>query len=313
MKQLLLAKKSLDDLLCAASDNKHELNRTLGPLQLTLLGIGGIIGAGIFVMTGQAAALYAGPSIAISFVFSGLACAFAALCYAEFAAMIPIAGSAYTYAYATMGELIAWIIGWNLVLEYLFSAGCVAIGWSGYMMSFLRDFGINLPPEMTAASGTHLINVPEQGWVMYTTQLASSLRDSGIDPHSLQHTTALLNVPAVAIVAFITWVLVRGIKDSAIFNDIIVAVKLGVVLLFILFGFHYVNTGNWTPFIPPNTGEWGHFGWSGIMRGAGVIFFAYIGFDAVSTAAQETKNPKRDMPIGILASLGVCTVLYILV
>ena len=313
MRQMLFAKKSLDELLCAAGDKKHQLNRTLGPVQLILLGVGGIIGAGIFVMTGQAAALYAGPGIAISFVFSGLACAFAALCYAEFAAMIPISGSAYTYAYATLGEFVAWIIGWNLVLEYMFSAGCVAIGWSGYMVSFLNDFGIHLPPQIIAATGTPFVMVPEQGWQVFTKQLAASLTASGIDPASLPSATAVLNVPAMAIVAIITMVLIRGIKDSALFNDIIVAVKLAVVLLFIIFGFNYINTGNWVPFIPPNTGEWGHFGWSGIFRGAGVIFFAYIGFDAVSTAAQETKNPQRDLPIGIIGSLIICTILYILV
>ncbi|MDD4004882.1 MAG: amino acid permease [Elusimicrobiaceae bacterium] len=313
MKQKLFARKSIHDLMCQSSDEKHSLKRVLGPLDLTMIGVGGIIGAGIFVLTGQAAAQYAGPAIIISFIISAVACAFAGLCYAEFASMIPIAGSAYTYAYATMGEFVAWVIGWDLVLEYLFAASTVSVGWSGYVVSFLKDVGLQLPPQLIAATGTKLVEVPGQGWQTLTAELAKTLSATGINADALPHVSALFNLPAMLIIAAITWLLVRGIKESAKFNDAIVLVKVGVVLLFIIFGAAYIVPSNWQPFIPPNTGEWGHFGWSGIMRGAGVIFFAYIGFDAVSTTAQEAKNPQKDMPVGILASLGVCTVLYIAV
>lgn len=270
-----------------ASDSEHGLKRTLGPTNLAALGIGAIIGAGIFVLTGQAAAQYAGPAIVLSFIISGLACAFAGLCYAEFASMIPVAGSAYTYAYATMGEFIAWVIGWDLILEYLFSASTVAVGWSGYVVSFLRDFGIVIPGYLSSAP---FIHDPNTGW---------------------QTTGAFMNLPAMFVVALMTTLLVVGIRETAGFNNLVVAVKIIVILLFIIFGFGFVVAANWDPFIPPNTGEFGQFGWSGILRGAGVIFFAYIGFDAVSTAAQEAKNPQKDMPIGILGSLGVSTILYI--
>lgn len=313
MKHKLFARKSISDLMCQSSDEKHALKRVLGPVDLTLIGVGGIIGAGIFVLTGQAAAQYAGPAIVLSFIISAAACAFAGLCYAEFASMIPIAGSAYTYAYATMGEFIAWIIGWDLVLEYLFASSTVAVGWSGYVVSFLRDIGLQLPPQITAATGTALVEVPGEGWQVFTGELANSLVNNGINPDTLPQVTALFNLPAVIIIAAITWLLVRGIRESVKFNDVIVFVKVAVVLLFIVFGAAYITPSNWSPFIPPNTGEWGHFGFSGIMRGAGVIFFAYIGFDAISTTAQEAKNPQRDMPIGILSSLAICTVLYIAV
>ena len=268
---------------------EHQMHRVLGPWHLTLLGIGGIIGAGIFVLTGQAAANYAGPAIALSFVVSGLACAFAGLCYSEFASMIPVAGSAYTYAYATLGEVFAWIIGWDLVLEYLFGASTVAVGWSGYVVSFLKDCGVTLPAA--------LINAP----FSYTPQTG------------LQWTGAWFNLPAVLIVAVVTWLLVVGIKESANFNNVIVIVKVTVILLFIFLGMHYIKAENLTPFIPPNTGVFGQYGWSGLMRGAAVVFFAYIGFDAVSTAAQEARRPQRDVPIGILASLAICSVLYVVV
>jgi len=262
--------------------------------------VGAIIGAGIFVLTGQAAAQYAGPAIVISFVLAGVACLFAGLCYAEFASMIPVAGSAYTYAYATLGELLAWIIGWDLILEYLFAASTVAVGWSGYVVSFLKDLGIVIPPEYTSAPYTHTAP-PGAGlniWRLFTEGWSS--------------TGAVLNVPAMVIVAFITILLIIGISESAGFNDVIVIIKLTVVFLFIGFGLAYINKANWEPFIPPAAGP-GKYGWDGIVRGAGVIFFAYIGFDAVSTAAQETRNPQRDMPIGILGSLAICTVLYIAV
>ncbi len=281
-----------------ASD--QSLKRALGSINLVALGIGAIIGAGIFVLTGQAAANYAGPGIVYSFILAGTACALAGLCYAEFSAMIPIAGSAYTYGYATLGELLAWIIGWDLILEYLFAASTVAVGWSGYVVSFLRDLGINFPSEFTSAPYTHSAP-PDAGlnvWRLFTEGWSS--------------TGAVLNVPAMVIVGVITILLIIGISESATFNDFVVIVKLTVVLLFIAFGIGYINKENWEPFIPPATGP-GKYGWDGIVRGAGVIFFAYIGFDAVSTAAQETKNPQRDMPIGILGSLAICTVLYITV
>lgn len=309
----LFRRKTLTQLFAEAESTEHGLKRHLGPWNLTFLGIGAVIGAGIFVLTGQAAAQYAGPAIVISFIISGLACAFAGLCYAEFAAMIPIAGSAYTYSYATMGELFAWIIGWDLILEYLFAASTVAVGWSGYVVSFLNDFGIIIPPQLSAATGTVLINVPDMGWKPETAQLIQTLASHGIHAASLEHVTAMINIPAMFVVAVIAILLVVGIKESANFNNIMVIVKLAVIVLFIGIGFFFVKTINWTPFIPKNTGISGHFGWSGILRGAGVIFFAYIGFDAVSTAAQETKNPQRDMPVGIMGSLSISTILYILV
>jgi APA family basic amino acid/polyamine antiporter len=291
----------------------HGLRRSLSAFNLTTLGIGAVIGAGIFVLTGQAAAQYAGPAIVISFMISGLACLFAGLCYAEFASMIPISGSAYTYAYATMGEFVAWIIGWDLILEYLFAASTVAVGWSGYVVSFLKDFGILIPAQLTVAWGSVMVNLPEVGWKLATPELTKSLADTGIAIASLPHLTGILNLPAMFVVAAITVLLLIGIRESARFNNIMVVIKVFVILLFIGIGFMFVNKANWIPFIPENTGEWGHYGWSGIFRGAAVIFFAYIGFDAVSTAAQEAKNPKRDMPIGILGSLGISTLLYILV
>jgi len=297
-------------------DHAHEesgMHRALSATNLTTLGIGAIIGAGIFVLTGQAAAQYAGPAIVISFIISGLACLFAGLCYAEFASMIPISGSAYTYAYSTLGEFMAWIIGWDLILEYLFAASTVSVGWSGYMVSFLKDFGLSIPPQYTAAWNSVLVDIPKIGWKPLTEQLSASLTASGVAVDSLPHVTAILNLPAMFIIAAITILLVIGIKESAGFNNVMVIIKVFVILLFIGIGFFFINKANWHPFIPPNTGEWGHFGWSGILRGSAVIFFAYIGFDAVSTAAQEAKNPQRDMPIGILGSLGISTVLYILV
>lgn len=287
----LWTKKSIAALQAeavAADESGHGLKRALGALNLTTLGIGAIIGAGIFVLTGTAAANYAGPAIVYSFILAGMACLFAGLCYAEFASMIPIAGSAYTYGYATLGEFFAWIIGWDLILEYLFGAATVAVGWSGYFTAFMKELGVNMPAALT--------NSP----------LSYNETDGFIQ------TGATLNLPAMFLVILMTALLVIGIKESARFNNLIVIVKLAIVLLVIGFGFMYVNTNNWYPFVPPNTGEAGHFGWSGIVRGAGVIFFAYIGFDAVSTAAQEAKNPQRDMPIGILGSLAICTVLYIL-
>ena len=280
--------KSRDCMLADLSSG-HQLKRVLGPMHLTLLGIGCVIGAGIFVLTGQAAANYAGPAISLSFMFSGIVCAFAGLCYAEFASMIPVAGSAYTYAYATLGEVFAWIIGWDLILEYLFGASAVAVGWSAYVVSFLKDFGLVLPPSLASAPLAY-------------------------DPLTGLHATGgILNLPAVFIVALMIGFLVVGIRESANFNNAIVAVKLAVILVFIGCCAGFVQRANWHPFMPPNTGVFGQFGWSGLLRGSAVVFFAYIGFDAVSTAAQEANNPQRDMPVGILLSLAVCSVLYVAV
>lgn len=278
----------------------HSLKRALGPANLAALGVGAIVGAGIFVLTGQAAAKYAGPAIVFSFVLAGLACAFAALCYAEFSAMIPVSGSAYTYGYATLGEFVAWIIGWDLILEYLFAASAVAVGWSGYVVSFLKDLGIVIPAAFTSAPYDH-VTPADAGWNVWR-----------LFTEGWVSTGAVLNVPAMVIVFFITILLVIGITESALFNNIIVAIKLAVILAFVAIGAAYINRENWDPFVPAALGE-GQFGWGGVLRGAGVIFFAYIGFDAVSTAAQEARNAQRDMPIGILGSLAVCTVLYIAV
>jgi APA family basic amino acid/polyamine antiporter len=284
----LFRRKSLRGLMTEAAED-HELRRVLGPWHLVLLGIGAIIGAGIFSLTGIAAATNAGPAIVLSFLLAGFACALAGLCYAEMASMIPIAGSAYTYSYATMGELMAWIIGWDLILEYSVAAMTVAIAWSGYVVSFLRDVGFIVPAHLTAAPGT-VVQMSDGSTV-----------------------TALFNLPAVLIIIAVTTILVIGIKESATANAVIVAIKVSVVVIFIVAGFSYVNTDNLTPFIPPNNGTFGEFGWSGVLRGAGLVFFAYIGFDAVSTAAQEARNPRKDMPIGILGSLAICTILYVLV
>lgn len=285
----LLKRKKFDQIMLEADDERHGLKRVLGPLDLVSLGIGIIIGAGIFVVTGQAAALYAGPAISLSFVLSGFGCVLAGLCYAEMASMIHVSGSAYTYAYATLGQFIAWVIGWDLILEYLFASSTVSVGWSGYVVSFLKDFGIFIPDILSKAP---LMNDHHTGWAL---------------------TGAVINLPAIFIVLAMSTLLVLGIRESAAANSIIVVIKLTVLLLFIGIGFFYINRENWQPFIPPNDGAFGHFGWSGVLRGAGVIFFAYIGFDAVSTAAQETRNPQRSVPIGILGSLLVATVLYIVV
>src|SRR5216684_1231468 len=317
----LFRRKSVTDLQAEALTDQ-SLKRALGALNLTALGVGAIIGTGIFVLTGTVAAQNAGPAVILSFVLAGVASIFAALCYSEFASLVPMAGSAYTYGYATLGELFAWIIGWDLILEYAVAAITVSIGWSGYVVSFLHDFGINIPPALSAARGTELINIPaalaplvqaKVGWVVSSAALLDQIKAAGTDPTALSHATAVFNLPAVIIIFIVTTLLVVGIKESANFNNLIVMVKVAVVLLFIFGAFHAINSANWHPFIPANTGHSGHFGWSGVMTGAGIVFFAYIGFDAVSTAAQEAKNPQRDMPIGIIGSLLVCTVLYILV
>ncbi len=291
----------------------QSLKRALGPLNLTMLGIGAIIGTGIFVLTGTVAAQNAGPAVVLSFVLAGVASVFAALCYAEFASLVPMAGSAYTYGYATLGEFVAWVIGWDLILEYALGAVTVSIGWSGYVVSFLRDLGIHIPAALTAARGSALIQMPTGEWQVITSALLDGLRTGGVDPATLAHVTAIFNLPAVIIIALVTTLLVIGIKESASVNDAIVIVKVAVVLLFIGGAVWAIDSANWHPFMPPNTGVRGEYGWTGVMTGAGIVFFAYIGFDAVSTAAQEAKNPQKDMPIGIIGSLLICTVLYILV
>jgi APA family basic amino acid/polyamine antiporter len=286
----LFATKSIESLRAqAAGGGEHSLKRVLGPLNLVTIGIGAIIGTGIFVLTGQVAAANSGPAIVLSMVLAGVASALAGLCYSEFASAVPISGSAYTYGYATLGEFFAWVIGWNLVLEYALGAATVAVGWSGHLTSFLHDFvGVEFPAALAAAPGT----------VLHT---------------AAGDVTAVFNLPAVLITVAVTVLIVIGIRESANVNSAIVLVKLSVVIIVILAGAAFVNTANWHPFIPPNTGTFGEYGWSGVVRGAGIIFFAYIGFDAVSVVAQEAKNPQRDMPVGILGSLVICTVLYILV
>jgi basic amino acid/polyamine antiporter, APA family len=285
----IFATKSIEQLKAEASaTGEHALRRVLGPINLITLGIGAVIGTGIVVLSGTTAADNAGPAIVLSMVFAGTAGALAGLCYSEFASTVPIAGSAYTYGYATLGEFVAWVIGWDLILEYALGAATVAVGWSGNLTSFLHDFvGVDFPARLAAAPGTVIATAGGP-------------------------VTAVFNLPAVVITVLVTMLIIVGIKESATVNTAIVFIKVAVVLIVIAGGAAYVNTANWHPFIPPNTGAFGEYGWSGVLRGGGVIFFAYIGFDAVSTAAQEAKNPQKDMPVGILLSLGICTVLYIL-
>ena len=272
----------------SAEQGENSLKRSLGPVNLILIGIGIIIGAGLFSLTGIAAGQHSGPAVTISFIIAALGCTFAALCYAEFSAMIPVAGSAYTYSYATMGELFAWIIGWDLVLEYSVGAATVAISWSQYLTKFLSWFDLYLPPQLVMSP-------------FETFRAADG-----------QVLHGLINLPAALIVILVTSVIIRGTKGSALINALIVALKVGVVLTFIAVGWAYINPDNYHPYIPQNTGVWGEYGWSGVLRGAGLVFFVFIGFDAVSTAAQEAKNPQRNMPIGIIGSLVVCTVLFVL-
>jgi APA family basic amino acid/polyamine antiporter len=275
----LFAIKPLSRIVRESEDSAHRLNRTLGPFDLILLGIGAVIGAGLFAITPTAANANAGPAIILSFIVGGIGCAFAGMCYSEFATMIPVAGSAYTYAYATMGELLAWIIGWDLVLEYAVGAATLGVSWSNYLIRLLAHFGLALPKAITSG--------PFEGGVV--------------------------NLPAIFVICLTSMILIIGIKQSSRFNAVIVAIKVTIVLLVIVLGWSFINPANHTPFIPPNTtGEFGHFGISGVMRAAGIVFFAYIGFDAVSTAAQEARKPQRDMPIGIIGSLGICTLLYVL-
>jgi basic amino acid/polyamine antiporter, APA family len=290
----LWATKSIEQLKSDAESGGGDghgthitLKRTLGPWNLVALGIGAIIGAGLFSLTGAAAANNAGPAVTLSFILAAVGCAFAGLCYAEFASMIPIAGSAYAYSYATMGELMAWIIGWDLVLEYAVGAATVGISWSGYLIKLLEYYKISLPVEIIASPFQPVIH-------------------NGIEHHGY------INLPAALIILIVSYVLTRGTQESALMNTVMVILKVAVVLVFITIGFSYINPANFTPYIPEPTGKIGEFGYLGILRGAAVVFFAFIGFDAVSTAAQEAKNPQRDMPIGIIGSLVVCTILYVL-
>ena len=337
----LFATKPIDEIIAETEESgEHSLKKTLGGGALTLLGVGAVIGTGIFVLTGQAAGRHAGPAVVISMVIAGIVSLFAALCYSEFASAVPISGSAYAYGYATLGEFVAWIIGWYLILEYAFGAATVAVGWSGNAVSLLNDLGIQFPITLSAAPGTKFValtdslaqqlnNVkigetvlqPTSGYNILTGELAAAISQQQI---TAPVETAIFNLPAFLISIAITLLLVKGIQESANFNSVVVMVKIAVVILFIIAGIGYVNTHNLgigcaagesgcAPFIPPNTGVFGEFGISGIFTGAAVIFFAYIGFDAVSTAAQEAKNPQRDMPKAIIGSLLICTVLYILV
>ncbi|TXK33848.1 amino acid permease [Pontibacter qinzhouensis] len=290
MSKNIFATKSVAHLIRESESGENGLKRTLSATNLTMLGIGAIIGAGIFVLTGTAAANAAGPAIVLSFIVAGLGCLFAGLCYAEFASMIPIAGSAYTYGYATLGEFVAWIIGWDLILEYLFGAATVAVGWSGNFVSLLNSLGISVPVAIASAPLAY-------------------------DGSSFAFTGSYINLPAVLLILVMTCLLVVGIQESARFNNLVVVIKIAIVLLVIAFGFRYVDAANWEPFIPareilPDGGA--RYGWQGIIQGAAIVFFSYIGFDAVSTAAQEAKNPQRDMPVGMLMSLGICTLLYVL-
>jgi APA family basic amino acid/polyamine antiporter len=281
----LFTKKSLAQL--DAESERNPLRRSLGRVQLIALGVGSIIGTGIFVMTGTAASQNAGPALVLSMILTTIGCAFSGLCYAEFAAMVPISGSAYTYAYATIGEFVAWIIGWDLILEYALSVSTVAVGWSGYFVSLAHDAGVRIPVALTVPFGK-----------VVTDQSGAAV-------------TGIINLPAICIVVIVSALLISGIRQSANANTVMVFIKSMVLVVFVIAGAAYVKRSNLTPFIPPNTGDFGHFGWSGVLRGAGVMFFAYIGFDAVTTAAQESKDPQRDMPVGILGSLAICTVLYI--
>ncbi|MEO6902273.1 MAG: amino acid permease [Bacteroidia bacterium] len=282
----LWIKKSIASL--QAEGGASELKRTLGPFAIIALGIGAIIGAGLFSITGFVAADYAGPAITVSFIIAAVACSFAGLCYAEFASMIPVAGSAYTYAYATMGEFIAWIIGWDLVLEYAMGAATVSVSWSGYLGKLLAYYNIHIPPSLSLSPFDSVTLL--DGTVVH----------------------GMINLPAVFIVVLMSLLLMKGSKESSTVNGLIVILKISIVLVFIILGWGFINSDNYVPYIPPNTGTFGEYGFTGIVRASAIIFFAYIGFDAVSTAAQEAKNPKRDMPIGILVSLAICTVLYLL-
>ena len=285
----VFARKPVADIIALEGGAFKSLPKMLGPFSITAMGVGAIVGAGIFVLTGTAAALYAGPALTISFVLAAIACGLVGLCYAELSTLLPVQGSTYTYTFATLGELAAWLIGWDLILEYSMGVAVVACGWSAYLNSLLVQMGMGLPPELLSATGAQIV------------------RADGSTG------TAIAHVPAAIIVLIITGLLIAGTKESVKLNNVMVVVKLIVVVAFVLVGAAYVSTTNWHPYIPPNTGEFGHYGLSGVLRGASVVFFAYIGFDAVSNCAQEARQPQRDMPIGILGSLAISTLLYIAV
>lgn len=282
------SRKLLSDILASAAQ-APPLPRVLGPVSIVFMGIGAIIGAGIFVLTGTAAALFAGPAVVVSFLLAGITCVFVALCYAELATMMPVSGSTYTYTYVSLGQLAAWLVGWNLILEYSIGAAAVAVGWSGYLIGTLASIGITIPPQLSASTGQAI-------------QLADGTT-----------ATAIVNLPAAAIVAFLTILLVRGTRESALVNNIMVTLKLIVIVAFIGFGIGHISVANWHPFVPPNSGTFGTFGWSGVLHGASVVFITYVGFDAVSNCAQEARRPQRDMPVGILGALAIATILYVLV
>lgn len=283
----LFARKSIAEILSHSNEGEHKLNRALGPLGLISLGVGSVIGAGLFSLTGIAAAANSGPAVTIAMLVAAFGCLLAGLCYAEFAGSIPVAGSAYTYAYASLGEWIAWIIGWDLILEYAVAGAAVSISWSAYLVSLFHDFGIDLPVQLMAGP-FESIELPDGRMIQ-----------------------GIVNLPAVLVMSGLSLLLVRGVRESATVNHVLVAIKVTIILVFIGVGWHYIDTSNFSPYIPTNTGKFGEFGFSGIMAGAGTIFFAFVGFDAVSTAAQETRKPHRDVPIGVLGSLLVCTILYV--
>lgn len=282
------SRKLLSDILAAAA-NAPPLPRVLGPVSIVFMGIGAIIGAGIFVLTGTAAALFAGPAVVLSFMLAGITCVFVALCYAELSALMPVSGSTYTYTYVSLGQLAAWLVGWNLILEYSIGAAAVAVGWSGYFNGTLASIGIVIPPQLSNSTG-QVVHLADGTTV-----------------------TAIANLPAAAIVAFLTILLVRGTRESALVNNLMVILKLIVIVAFIGLGAGHISAANWHPFVPPNAGTFGTFGWSGVLHGASVVFITYIGFDAVSNCAQEARRPQRDMPIGILGALLIATILYVLV
>ncbi|OGN65439.1 MAG: amino acid permease [Chlamydiae bacterium RIFCSPHIGHO2_12_FULL_49_9] len=288
MLKRLFARKPMRGEFVELDDERHGLRRHLKAIHLISIGIGAIIGAGIFVITGQAAAEYAGPAVVLSFIVASFICIFAGLCYAELSSLIPISGGSYSYSYVSMGEFPAWIVGWVVTAQYLASASTVAVGWSGYFMSILKDFGLYLPSDFAQAP--------------FAYDAATGLGWSG----------AILNIPAMFLVALVCLLISIGIKAAAHFTNAMVAIKLSTILLFICIGLFHINPANWTPFIPDNTGVFGEFGWSGILRGAGLVFFAYVGFDTVSTLAQDAVNPQKDLPRGILGSLGICTIAYII-
>ena len=286
MLKQLAARKSVA-AIAREIETGPRLNRVLGARTLTSIGLGSMIGSGIFVLTGTVAANHTGPAVTLAFLVAAIGCGLAAICYAELASLIPVSGSAYSYTYATLGEGVAWFVGWNLALEYMMSAATVAVGWSGYVVNLLEECGLHLPAALTSAP------------------VGKTAR------HTLEATGAIVNLPAVAIVAALTWVCYRGIRESASMNNIMVVIKVAIIVLFIVAGLAFVDTANWRPYLPANTGEFGHFGWSGVMMGAAIIYFAYIGFDTAATTAQEARDPQRDVPAGILGALVISTVLYV--